>query len=507
MILSQKNLASTDRTSGLTVPDESVFSLPEKVLQFGTGVFLRGLIDYFIDKANKQGVFNGRVVVVKSTSVGTTDAFTAQDGLYTLLMNSIDSGVPVNETVICAAISRVLSAREEWNEVLTCADNPAMQIIISNTTEAGISLVDDDKVDASPPVSFPGKLLAFLRQRYKTFGGTSESGMVIIPTELIPGNGTLLKTIVNELARRNGVEQSFIDWLNTANDFCNSLVDRIVPGKLPAAAHQAAESTLGYQDELMIMSESYAFWAIESSSERTKEILSFSQADPGIVIVDNIDKYRELKLRLLNGSHNLSCALAHVAGFKTVKEAMADPTFDQYMITLILDDIAAAITSDTISDGDAKQFGTNVLDRYRNPYIEFDWLSICVQDTSKIRIRAVPIVLSFFQRYKFVPDSIALGFAGYILFMKSERTTDGRYVGHLNGGDYVLEDDFAENLHLKWQKNTGNALVNSVLEDQRLWETDLSQLTGFTDKVAHYLQTLGTDGFFAAVEPVGSAKM
>lgn len=502
MVLSKQNLESIARTSDVIVPDESIFSLPEKVLQFGTGVFLRGLIDYLIDKANKQNVFNGRVVVVKSTGTGDMSAFAAQDSLYTLLIKSIDEGKQVDETVIIAAISRVLSAKNEWNEILKCAENPEMQIIISNTTEVGISLQKDDKADALPPSSFPGKLLSFLWQRYKVFKGSKESGMVIIPTELIPDNATKLKNIVNELARENDLDKEFIDWLNNANDFCNSLVDRIVPGKLPPEAQLAAEEKLGYKDELMIMSESYALWAIESSSEITKEKLSFSKADEGVVIVDNIDKYRELKLRLLNGSHNLSSALGYIAGFATVKEAMADEVFSDYMTKLILEEIAAAIVNDNITMEDAKQFGTKVLDRYRNPYIEFEWLSICVQDTSKIRIRAVPIILSFYKKYRFVPDNIALGIAGYILFMRSEQNDKGQYVGSLNGKEYIIEDDYAASMNDKWKTNDEENIANAVLKDESLWETDLSRLAGFTDKVSYFLKILIHEGFFAAVRTV-----
>ena len=91
-----------------------LFELPERVLQFGTGVFIRGLIDYFIDKANKEGNFNGRVVMVKSTDAGDINDFREQDCLYTLLMKSTG----IEERVLCAGVSRVLDARDEWDSVL-----------------------------------------------------------------------------------------------------------------------------------------------------------------------------------------------------------------------------------------------------------------------------------------------------------------------------------------------------------------------------------------------------
>lgn len=261
----------------IVVPDEALFELPEKVLQFGTGVLLRGLPDYFIDKANRQGIFNGRVVVVKSTSQGDTSAFDKQDGLYTVCVRGVQDGQKVEENIINSSISRVLNASEEWEQILECAHNQNMQVIISNTTEVGIQLVNDD-IRRHPPLSFPGKLLAFLYERFKAFGGSQHSGMVIVPTELISDNGKKLESIVLELAHLNGLEEAFIEWLESCNHFCNSLVDRIVPGKPDKEALISLEEELGYSDQLVTMSEAYALWAIEGGEE-VKNILSFAQVD------------------------------------------------------------------------------------------------------------------------------------------------------------------------------------------------------------------------------------
>src|SRR4051812_34340895 len=156
--------------AALQMPEDNLFELPEKVLQFGTGVLLRGLPDYFIDKANRQGIFNGRIVVVKSTSHGDTSAFERQDGLFTQCIRGIEQGQKVEEDVINSSISRVLNATTEWEQILKCAHNEEMSVIISNTTEVGIQLVKDD-IRKHPPVSYPGKLLAFLYERYQAFSG------------------------------------------------------------------------------------------------------------------------------------------------------------------------------------------------------------------------------------------------------------------------------------------------------------------------------------------------
>ena len=250
MILSRYTLKNI-HVDSVSVPDESLFELPEKVLQFGTGILLRGLPDYFIDKANEKGLFNGRIVAVKTTP-GDTTAFNRQDGLFTHSIR--ENGIETNR--INSSISRVLSAKQHWNEILDCAHSRDMQIIISNTTETGIQLLPED-IRQHPPKSYPGKLLSFLYERFKAFGGSAHSGMVIIPTELIPDNGKKLESIVLELAHLNSLEDEFIEWLEKHNTFCSSLVDRIVPGKPETGVLSAIEKELGYSDALLTMSEVY----------------------------------------------------------------------------------------------------------------------------------------------------------------------------------------------------------------------------------------------------------
>src|SRR5690606_29574285 len=278
---------------------------------------------------------------VKSNSKGDTTAYDKHDGLYTQCLRGILNGNPVEENIINSSISRVLNAGTEWKSILECAHNSNLQVIISNTTEVGIQLVNDDIRD-HPPVSFPGKLLAFLLERFQAFGGSARSGMVIIPTELITENGSKLQSIVLELAHLNSLPDEFIEWLENHNHFCNSLVDRIVPGKPAAEIKKDIESNLGYTDDLLIMSEVYRLWAIEGD-ENIKKILSFAQADESVVIIPDIDFYRELKLRLLNGTHTLSCGLAFLAGCETVNAAMEDELVSQYIGNLMQFELAPNI--------------------------------------------------------------------------------------------------------------------------------------------------------------------
>jgi tagaturonate reductase len=484
MTLSKFNLKNIQ--GGAAVP-EGVFDLPEKVLQFGTGVLLRGLPDYFIDKANRQGIFNGRIVVVKSTSGGDSAAFEKQDGLYTLCVRGLENGTAVEENSICSAISRVLSAKDEWAAVLKCAHNPEMQVIISNTTEVGIELVKED-IHHHPPASFPAKLLAFLYERYKAFDGSSQCGMVIVPTELITDNGKKLESIVFELAHLNSLEASFIEWLEKHNTFCNSLVDRIVPGKPDAAAKQKLEEQLGYQDELITMSEVYRLWAIEGD-EKAASVLSFAAADSGVVITSDITVFKELKLRMLNGTHSLSCGVAFLSGITSVKEAMDNDTISSFIKKLMTAEIAKAIPY-PLPQEEAQAFAAKVLDRFANPSIVHHWINITLNFTQKLEMRIVPVLQRYAELYKSVPEHMALGFAAYIVFMHPVKKDGDLYYGSLDGKDYPVKDVKAAYFYEQWNNFAPQQLVQNVLSNTGLWNTDLASIPGFAEKVTENVEDI-----------------
>lgn len=491
MILSQNNLKNI-AVPGLVMPDEKLFNLPEKVLQFGTGVLLRGLPDYFIDKANRHGIFNGRVVVVKSTDTGSATEFDQQHSLYTLSIKGIENGQRIEENVICSAISRVLTAGNDWAAIMEFARNPELQVVISNTTEVGIQLVEDD-IHNTPPVSFPGKLLAVLHERYKALGGTEASGLVIVPTELIVDNGKKLKNIVLTLAANNNLDSDFIEWLNKYNTFCNSLVDRIVPGKPDAKTIEVLESVDGYQDDLRIVSEVYSLWAIEGD-EKVKSVLSFYQADKGVVIAPDIEIFRELKLRLLNGTHTLSCAVAFLSGFRTVKNAMDDLAFSDFISQLMIHDIAPAIPYQIAQDM-KHDFAANVLDRFRNPHIEHQWISISAQYSSKMKLRVLPVLLQHYRTSSEVPEYIALGFAAFLRFMKVEKNAKGEYIGSNNGVEYKVTDDNAAIFEKAWKLDRIDEVVNSILSNENLWDgPNLTILPGFEDAVSAKLTAITQHG-------------
>lgn len=489
-----KNTLNLINAENISVPSVAGLALPEKVLQFGTGVLLRGLPDYFIDKANKKGIFNGRVVVVKSTETNGNDAFDEQDGLYTQWVSGIENGELINQYIINASISRVLVASKEWKTILDLAALQEMQIIISNTTEAGLVLDPNDRIDKGMPLSFPGKLLAFLYARWKYFNGSFDAGMVILPTELLLNNGQLLLQFLNDLTDSNSLDINFKKWLNEANYFCNTLVDRIVPGKLSDEMQKEAFEKLGFEDELMIMSEPFRLWAIESDSKRVKEILAFANADTNMVIVQSIEQFRNLKLRLLNGAHTFSCGLAYLAGFKTVKEAMSNHLFVDFLTTLMKEEIALCLNEEGIDNQVSIEFANSVLERFANPTIEHRWLSITVNYSEKMRTRNIPLIHQYFQKNNKVPEKMTIGFVGYLLFNQHLDLQNNQFYGKFNGLTYKIDDSKSEKLYGNSKNKTIEQFVHLVLTDFSLWGTDLSELNGFEEQVIRLMKNIDQVG-------------
>jgi tagaturonate reductase len=395
-----------------------VFPVTEKVIQFGTGVLLRGLPDYFIHHANQQQVFNGSIVVIKSTSKGGVDEFAEQDALFTHCVRGVYNGENIDKHFINTSISRVLAAASDWDQIITLASAENIEIIISNTTEAGMVLDASDNINHGTPHSFPGKLLALLFERWKHFNGDIHKGWVILPTELMPDNGILLNSLVNRLATILALPSEFIQWMNEANDFCNTLVDRIVPGMVSEAEMETLEKKLGYKDNLLITSEPFALWAIETSKRSTIEKLSFAKTDDSICIAPSIVKFRELKLRLLNGTHTFSCAVAILAGFDTVIEAMRDHGFKTFIQYLAQDEIVPCVVSETITKEDAIQFSNKVLERFANPYIEHKWTSIAMNFEEKMKMRNGYLMETFAALYETPSKFMSIGFAAFVVYME-----------------------------------------------------------------------------------------
>jgi tagaturonate reductase len=491
--LTRSLAASPDfqRRTDLLVPSTALLELPEKAVQFGTGALLRGFVDYFIDAANRRGEFNGRIVAVGSTGSGRDGRVNEQDGLFTLVISGIEEGVAREERRVIASVSRALSARGEWAEVLECARNPDLELVFSNTTEVGIALDESDSPDMSPPRSFPGKLAAFLHARATAFGFDPLRGLIVLPCELIENNGEKLREIVTTLATRWNLGPDFLRWLDGSVTFCNTLVDRIVPGTPSAERLAELERTLGYQDELATACESYRLFAIEGDQNLAAR-LGFAGADPGIVIASSIAPYRLRKVRLLNGTHTIMAPVALLAGCETVLDAMRHEMVSRFIRRAMLEEIVP-----TLDVPSAASFARETLDRFANPSIRHALIDITLHATTKMRVRIIPSILAYAERNARIPESLAFGFAAWLLFMRGDLQRERQRAGLT-----VPADDASGKMTAIWKTSGADhrALVRAACADESLWGTDLTAIPGFAESVAEHLAALDRDGAASALD-------
>ena len=485
----------------LVLPTASQLALPERAVQFGTGALLRGLVDALLDDANRQGLFGGRVVMIGSTGSGRDRAINDQDGLFTLVVQGLVDGAARRDFHVVSSVSRALAASTQWSDVLRCAENPELELIFSNTTEVGIVLDESDAEQvpgASAPRSFPAKLAAFLLHRARWCRYDTARAPIVIPTELIEDNGVKLRDIVLTLARRWKTEPEFLGWLDAVR-FCNTLVDRIVPGGPSEQYASELRELLPYSDGMITIAEPYRLLAIEGD-EALRERLRFADADEGIIVTGSITPYRLRKVRLLNGAHTSFVSLAILAGCRTVREAVEHPALGTFLRSVLLDEIVPSLDVPG-----AEGFAREVLARFANPYLQHQLWDITLQGTTKFRVRVVPSILDHVRSTASVPRALALGFAGFLAFQQGTLQDARR-----RAGEPVPADGAGESIQARW-RNVGDdpgapeTLVRAVSADTALWGTDLSSIPGFVQIVTENLTTLREQGAVAAIEALGLA--
>ena len=466
-------------------------SYPERILQFGEGNFLRAFADWMIHEMNKIAGFNAGVVVIQPIKQGLIKILNDQDGLYTLYLNGIKNGRAVSEHQIIDCIQRAINPYQEYSAFLAIAENPDLRFVISNTTEAGIAYHKADKLGDSPQKSYPGKLTAFLYHRFRSFKGASDKGLIILPCELIDRNGDNLKNIILQYAVEWNLTGEFTNWINKHNIFCNTLVDRIVPG-YPENKIDRITEELGYKDNLLVEGEQFHLWVIEGPKE-VKEEFPALQSGLNVVFTDNMEPYRTRKVRILNGAHTSLVPVGYLYGIEKVRESLEDPVVGAFLKNAIFNEICPTLD---LPEKELIQFSNDVLDRFKNPYLDHALLSISLNSISKYKTRVLPSVLEFIKRKKTLPKQLLFSLAALIVFYKGDR----------NGEPIRLADDpeVLDFFKSNWVKVTGSKesitqMVNLVLSNSNFWDQDLTKIEGVQNEVISSLISILDKGMHRAI--------
>lgn len=440
----------------------------ERVLQFGEGNFLRGFVDWMIDRLNKENGGDYGVVVVQPLPHGMAEMLNEQEGLYSLYLRGLLNGKKTEETRVVDCITRGLNPYTHTDEFFDCALNPDLRFIVSNTTEAGIEYKPNQSVDDFEGTTFPGRLTMFMKKRFDA----GLDGFVLLPCELIDKNGDCLKECILKYAADWNYGEDFVKWVNEKNHFTNTLVDRIVTGYPRDNAAEMCER-YGYQDNIIDTAEIFHLWVIEGDKKYAEEI-PFHKIGLNVLWTDDVTPYKKRKVRILNGAHTMSVLAARLAGLETVGEMMNDADTYKFVHDGIFEEIIPTLD---LPKEELEQFANDVIERFKNPFIKHYLLSIALNSVSKFKVRVLPSVQEYIKRYDKEPKKLVFALAALIMFYRTDEANDDAEV-------------------VEFMKKATPA---EVLKRTDYWDEDLSYLL---PSVEQYIASIEAKGMREALKEV-----
>ena len=459
---------------------------PVRILQFGEGNFLRAFVDWQLDIANEKGVIDTSVAVItplfKESRV--LNILKEQDCLYNVVLEGIEDGKPKCENRLISCVADAFNPAADYDRYMSYILSPELRFVVSNTTEAGIRYEADD-VRADCPVTFPGKVTNLLWKRFNHFKGDRSKGLVFVCCELIEDNGTTLREYVLRHAAEAGLGDDFIDWVKEACIFADTLVDRIVPG-FPADTIDQVKAELGYDDNVVVKGELYHMWAIGGDGYKPlAEELPLDKAGLHVLFMPSIKKYRDKKVRILNGSHTGMVPVALQLGCETVMDAFNNEKVNAFVNTMVDTEVLPMIDEDP---AELRKFSKGILERFYNPYIKHYLKSIALNSLSKWEARNFPTVKDYYAAKGALADYELFSFAALLALY--------------GPGSTFEPQDNAEHLALitkLWNDADYAATVRAIVESGIFIENFEQLVPGFSAKVAEYLKDIRTAGMEAAL--------
>lgn len=464
---------------------------PIKILQFGEGNFLRAFVDWQIDIANEKGVMDAGVAICQPILdpehkvLGMIDLLNKQDNLYHVYLEGIENKEPKKDIRLVKSVMDAFNPYVEYEKYEHYFLSPELKITISNTTEAGIRYEEGDDLEACPPKSYPAKMTALLYKRFKHFAGDPTKGLSIICCELIEDNASTLKEYVIKHAKYNNLGEEFLAWVENHCHFCDTLVDRIVPG-FPRETISEIKQELGFDDNLVVKAELYHLWAIGGPGykEVMKE-LPLDKAGLHVIFMPSIKQFRDKKVRILNGSHTGMVPIGLQMGCETVMDAFNTPTIERFVNEMVAEEVIPMIEED---QAELKEFAAGILERFYNPYIKHLLKTISLNSLSKWEARNYPTVKdNFFKAGKLAKHEL-FTFAALLTLYSGK-----------SGFEPDDTKEFVEFIQKSWDSTNRVATVEKIVKSN-IFTVDFSEVEGFIEGVAAYVADIEELGMKGALE-------
>lgn len=464
--------------------------LPVKILQFGEGNFLRAFVDWMINKANEEGIMNHGIAVVQPIPGGETikNLFEQQDCMYHVYLEGIKDKQAVKEVSLVRSINCIVNPYSEYAKYEELFLSDELEMIVSNTTEAGIRYEEGDDLNAEPPRSFPAKVTALLYKRYKKFNGDPSKGLLFICCELIEDNGSTLREYVLKHIAANHLEAGFEEWVKNSCHFYDTLVDRIVPG-FPKENIDEIKKEIGFNDNLVVKGEYFHVWAIGGDSVITQK-LPLDKAGLNVLYMDDIRPFRAKKVRILNGAHTAMTPIGLQLACQTVMDAFNTADIELFINRMMSEEVLPVIDED---QEELKAFAAKILERFYNPFLKHYLKDISLNSLSKWETRVFPTVKDNWEKSGKSAPLATFSFAA-LLTLYSGKT----------GADFTPNDtaEFVDFIRSSFDAGNIGAWVDGVIGNKKMWTEDFSVLPHFSEEVTRYVSLILDKGMPQALKHV-----
>ena len=424
--------------------------MPEKVIQFGEGNFLRAFVDWIIWNMDQKTDFNGSVVVVQPIEKGMVDCLNGQDCLYHVNLQGREKGNPVNTIERIDVISRALNPYTQNAAFMALADQPEIRFVISNTTEAGIA-----------------------------------------PCELIFLNGHVLKDCINKYIDLWNLGADFKKWFEEACGVYATLVDRIVPG-FPRKDIEEIQEKICYRDNLVVQAENFHLWVIEAPKDVAKEFPA-DKAGLHVLFVPSEEPYHKRKVTLLNGPHTVLSPVAFLSGVDIVRDACNHEVISKFIHKVQFDELMQTLD---LPIEQLEKFAGDVLERFDNPYVDHQVTSIMLNSFPKFQTRDLPGLKTYLERKGELPKGLVFGLAAIITYYKGGKREDG--VEIVPNDDQKIMDLLKE----LWATGDTQKVADGVLGAEFIWQEDLNKIPGLNNMVKQDLDLIQSVGMLEAVKSI-----
>lgn len=434
----------------------------KKVLQYGEGNFLRSFVDLYFETLNREGG-EWAVEIVKPIPFGSLDAFARQENRYHVILRGVKDGNAAETVYPVSVVEQAISPFDDFPAYAALAADPALAVIVSNTTEAGICYHEGDSFDGFAEITYPAKLTKFLYARFRA----GLPGVYLLPVELIGNNADELFRCVEKYIDLWQLPEAFREWNRTENFYCNTLVDRIVSGfPRDEAFRERLWKLVGERDDLLSVAEPFGLWIIENKG-KIADLLPAGHHNIDIILTDDIAYYKKRKVRVLNGSHTNLVAAGLLSGAETVYDCMTNETLYRFF-RASLEEIVPFVSSDRSM---TERFAADVEERFRNPYLNHQLTSIALNSISKWRARVLPTFRDFFAANGRIPEHLTVGFSCLM---------------HLYRTKYAELKDDAEVLSFF----ASGKPLKDFLSDRTVWGEDLTAYPQFLETVTAQTERL-----------------